>query len=491
MNRLPPTPGQQPGRQPERATRPPPGMTPSLRNGYLVVQDGSDTWLWRQVGSALPKLDELREAGETARPSSGSLVRDLFALLFKARPVLRQPRTPSQEVRHRILTSVLESPEYRRLRATTRLRALPAAEAAAEVFARLLADWPAELDPGQAPGQPQGTPCPAQGASGSPTASPPAAQQASDRLDTLVRQLLRAAAARAEEVVACVEGWGTAPGNGAGASLADAAALAQRVQQSDLLRRIALMAGRIKRLAVSKHRLRVRHGTDEVVSIETGRDLSRVLPQELVALRHPVLRREFLRRFAEGSLLQVQLEGREALGQGPMIVCLDSSGSMAGAREAWAKAVALALLHVAAQERRDYALVHFGSRDELRVFRFGRGHATAEQVVEALGFAFHGGTDFEAPLRQAMDLVLTSTFVRADVVFLTDGECQLSSPALAEVLATKARRQVRIFSVLIDLPDGSSGSPSDRSLRQFSDEVCRLTDLAQDAGVLEGLFGRS
>lgn len=312
-----------------------------------------------------------------------------------------------------------------------------------------------------------------------------------DRLDTLVRQLLRAAAARAEEVVASVEAWGTAPGNGARQPLADVATLAERVQGSDLLRRIALLAGRMKRLALSKRRLRVRHGTDEVVSIETGRDLSRVLPQELVALRHPVLRREFFRRFAEGSLLQYQLDGLETLGQGPMIVCLDSSGSMRGEREAWAKAVALALLHVAGREKRDYALIHFGSRDELRVVRFARGQATAEQVLDALAFAFHGGTDFEAPLGEAMDLILTSRFNLADVVFLTDGECQLSPAALSEVLATKAKRQVRVFSVLIDLPHCSSGSPSDRTLLQFSDEVLRLTELAQDSTVLERLFGRS
>ncbi len=63
--------------------------------------------------------------------------------------------------------------------------------------------------------------------------------------------------------------------------------------------------------------------------------------------------------------------------------------------------------------------------------------------------------------------------------------------AQAAVLATKAKRQVRVFSVLIDLPDRSSGSPSDRTLVQFSDEVLRLTDLAQESAVLGRLFGRS
>lgn len=453
-------------RLPPPDAHPPPGV-----NGYLIEQDLSDAWLWTEALGAIPKLGELRTKGEGTRPGAGSLLRDLFLAFFKAKPVLRGPKTPSQQVRHRILASILECSDFRRLRGTTRLRALPAAVAAAELFEKLLASWPDNDRPSQA------------GA---------ASDAAGDRLDALVRQLLRAAAAKAEEVVSCVELWGTAPGQVAHQGLAEAAALAERVQRSDLLRRLALLAGRVKQVALARHRTRVRHGTDEIVSIESGRDLSRVLPQELVALRHPVLRREFFRRFAEGALLQYQLEGRECLGRGPVIVCLDSSGSMRGDREAWAKAVALALLHVAAAERRDFALIHFGSSSELRVFRFQRGHAAPDQVVEALGFAFHGGTDFEAPLREATGLVQESRFNAADVVFLTDGACELSPAALDQLLAVKAKRQVRIFSVLIDLAGTGGGGPSSaRTLVKFSDEVVRLTDLSADAAVLDRLFGRS
>lgn len=43
-------------------------------------------------------------------------------------------------------------------------------------------------------------------------------------------------------MVAFVEGWGTAPGPSGTSSLTDVAALAKRVQESDMLRRVALMA---------------------------------------------------------------------------------------------------------------------------------------------------------------------------------------------------------------------------------------------------------
>ena len=37
--------------------------------------------------------------------------------------------------------------------------------------------------------------------------------------------------------------------------------------------------------------------------VELGRTLDRLLPPELLALRHPALRRDFLRRLVEGQLL--------------------------------------------------------------------------------------------------------------------------------------------------------------------------------------------
>lgn len=99
---------------------------------------------------------------------------------------------------------------------------------------------------------------------------------------------------------------------------------------------------------------------DEIHTVGIGNDLSRVLPAELVQLRHPLMKGEFKPRFIEGKLMQYELKGTEKQGKGPIIVCCDNSGSMSGDREVWSKAVALALLEVATMQKRAFVCIHFG-----------------------------------------------------------------------------------------------------------------------------------
>jgi uncharacterized protein with von Willebrand factor type A (vWA) domain len=427
----------------------------SSQNGYLVQQDTADGWVWKRVRDAIPRLAELEDKAVRVEPGASDLLRDLFCLFFKARPRLREAKTEPQARRHSLLMSVLESQDYRRLRLGTRLRELESAVAAADVFARLLEDWP----------------------------KPKECSSGADQVSARVRELLRRATEKVGEVQSFVEAWGADPGEAARLSLEESLALAERVQMSPELQRIAELAGRIKRLALTCHAQRVRHGVDEIVSIETGASLERVLPQELVSLRHSVLRRDFLRRFSEGALLQYELSGRETLGRGPLIVCLDSSQSMAGDREAWAKAVALGLLSITRRERRDFAVVHFGSRKECRVFYFERSGARPQDVLEAFTFSFRGGTDFERPLSEALALI-ESGLPRADIIFVTDGVCSVSREFLHGFIGARERLSFRVFSILID----PTGTLSPSTLESFSNEVMRLRDLAQDDHVLSSVF---
>jgi uncharacterized protein with von Willebrand factor type A (vWA) domain len=436
----------------------------SSQNGYLVQHDTADAWVWKRVRDAIPRLAVLETKAESVEPGAGDLLRDLFSLFFKARPQLWEAKTEPQARRRALLESVRESQDYRRLRLGTRLRELASAVAAADVFARLLEDWPKPQVP--------------------PASTPLGALASPDQVSARVREILRRAREKVSEVQAFVEAWGSDPGEIARLSLEESLALAERVERSPELQRIAALAGRVKRLALTCHSQRVRHGTDEIVSIETGAALARVLPQELVSLRHPVLRRDFLRRFSEGALLQYELSGRETLGRGPLVVCLDSSQSMAGDREAWAKAIALGLLAIARRERRDFALVHFGSNNECRVFRFERGVAQPQSVLEALAFSFRGGTDFERPLSEALALVETGGLSRADVIFVTDGACSISTEFLDRFRRARERLGFRVFSVLIDPTERLSAA----TLASFSDEVVRLRDLAQDDDVLSSMF---
>lgn len=91
-------------------------------------------------------------------------------------------------------------------------------------------------------------------------------------------------------------------------------------------------------------------------------------------------------------------------GKGDMIVLLDESGSTRSVA-AWAKAFALAMLDIASKDKRKFALIYFASSDDVKVDLFELGYYRSENMIAAAKHFFGGGTDFEAPLREALNLL--------------------------------------------------------------------------------------
>ena len=196
-------------------------------------------------------------------------------------------------------------------------------------------------------------------------------------------------------------------------------ALASRLRGDERLKRIALLAGKFKRIMAAKRRTSVHHAADEVADVEQGAELARILPADLARLTRQSLRLAFFRDFTERRCLQYRLSGTETLGRGPLVLCLDKSGSMDGPKDIWATAVALALLEHAHAERRPFGLICFN------------GNVTYKQVVPvgqalpdaALFVACDGGTDIELALGTALDVIggHSPALRKADVVLVTDG----------------------------------------------------------------------
>ena len=77
-----------------------------------------------------------------------------------------------------------------------------------------------------------------------------------------------------------------------------------------------------------------------------------------------------------------------------------------------------------------------------------------------------GGTDFQAPIDAAVELIADKKLKRGDIVVITDGECQVAPEWLAELRERKEELQFSIFAVLVDV-----GSSELSTLAQFSDRV--------------------
>ena len=199
-----------------------------------------------------------------------------------------------------------------------------------------------------------------------------------------------------------------------------------RIKDSPRLKRITELAGRLERIAAMKMRSKVKPGVGEIHGIDLGDDLSRLLPSELMALRHPRLRLALMSRLLQRRALCYGMKGREPQGRGPIVVLLDESSSMREhGKDIWSKAVTLALLSTATRQKRAWHLVAFNAhiRREVDV---PVGQATPALIQQALDHRCSGGTDFDEPVIRATKIIETSrTMKRADVVVITDGEDSL------------------------------------------------------------------
>jgi uncharacterized protein with von Willebrand factor type A (vWA) domain len=276
------------------------------------------------------------------------------------------------------------------------------------------------------------------------------------------------------------QSWGKGLGAGGRHSAGRQIELGRRLVTNPKLRRLAALVGRMREQALALRRSRFERASEETFDVELGRTLDRLLPPELLALRHPALRRDLLRRHAEGQLLCYRLRGADDRGRGPMIVCLDGSSSMAGEKEIWSKAVALTLLEIARRQRRLFRFVGFSSPDT-PLFTLDlnpRDHHLVrdERALDVAEYFPGGGTDFEVPLDAALATLTAARYRRGDVVLITDGECQVSAPWLEHFRREKRRLGFSLYSVLIDVGPSSTSTLADLSDRVTS--VSRLTDAA-------------
>lgn len=248
-------------------------------------------------------------------------------------------------------------------------------------------------------------------------------------LDAATSQAARKAASAAQEATEAAQnipGVGIGKSPGAGATLSPDAMfeLAQRYAESRRLQNIIELLGRL--LPDMKHirRTQRKGGYEEIVDIETGNDLPSVLPSELMRLAHPAMKRDFLRRFAEAQLLQYERWSSEDRKKGPVIVVIDESSSMNGARIEWAKATALAVVLMANREGRNAAVVAFGSHGQVEEWQFPKGKSPDPvELTNCAEHFFAGGTSIQTGVGRAAAIMnLSAPFATADLIIVTDGE---------------------------------------------------------------------
>ena len=309
---------------------------------------------------------------------------------------------------------------------------------------------------------------------------------ANENIPAAMRQKLRAHTQLMEDIAAKYEEVKDflAQCPGAGFSYADLqaaggedfTALAQALRGNAAIQELARKMGRAYISEQRKKQTRIPQASrSEVHGTHRSDDVMRLLPSELLNLEDEALENLFYARLLEKQLQTYELQGTTLIpGEtteaqrkrtGPVVACLDTSGSMGGTPLLKAKALLLAIANILRQEERSLHVLLFGAADEIREFALEDAQHSAG-LLHFLRQGFGGGTNFEAPLARAMQIIEQHpAYEKADVLMISDGDCQLSDHFCQHLHQRKAVLDCMVYSVLCDGQRVADG---------FSDEVAVL-----------------
>lgn len=444
--------------------------------------DGFDLMTADEAFASSPELKRTLEEGAKVLDNFRPLAEDLFSAYYKMAPELTEQCPPGTELNRTQLEKCMEAAQFEELRQHTILDDFGSTVALKttldEVVKRLQNDKELqearnkqnEINKDQEQGN---EPTPEQLAE---------LQRAIDQSQGAIRRAvtagLKQATQQAEENSQLVEGFGWGSEDGEFKRL-PFEAKKELLEKARALKSKAELIGRYRNIARSTRKSKLDYQRVELHGVTLGNDLQRLMPQELVGLGHPVLKRDLLRRVIEGQAMQYHLEHKDNVGRGPILIAQDDSGSMSShfegyARSDHARAATFGLLEIAKHEKRHFGWCVFSSGPRGMVTgEILDGKVTPEETLNILSTHLGGGTDFVPPLTWAMEKINDSKFDKADLVLITDGECDISPEFAKKLTDFKQLRGLRVWVVSLGYrahfpwADGVWSDMSSESIQQL------------------------
>ena len=207
----------------------------------------------------------------------------------------------------------------------------------------------------------------------------------------------------------------------------------------------------------------------EINGLRYSNDISAVLPSELSLMNNPAANKLFQLKFAQKQLLSYNYQRMEEEQEeskekeeatvekkdpkGPIIICVDTSGSMHGTPENIAKTITFALSKIAIEEERKCYLISFStSIENLELTDFSAN--PIGKLVQFLRMSFHGGTDATPALKHAVKMLSENEWKNADVLMISDFVMQSLDNDIKAQIESAQEDNTNFHSLVI----GSSGT---------------------------------
>jgi uncharacterized protein with von Willebrand factor type A (vWA) domain len=412
--------------------------------------------------SAVESYEGLREAadqGSEIKSNYLPLLSDLFSAFFQNKARLKQNPPRGTEENREIMETALGLKEYEELHTVSRLdffASAAATRAFSDQIVKLIKEKKEEDKKDPEKGK----------VNNGPLGVDP------DILRWAIRRSLKKGLEEAQEAKQAVETFGRDEGGIQRIPITEQFRLADLLEKNPKIKEIIKMLGRMRLEALSVKRSKITHSSPVRRGVETVgvEGIERVLPDELANLAIGEEGEDlFLKRLLEEDLLAYSYRNPVEESHGSILIAVDGSGSMAGPKEVWAKALAIAtILQAKKEKRKSHGIIFGASEKEILEIDVNR----LEDLATA---SFHMGTNFGPPLRWAEDKFKEQP--RADLLFITDGVCEIEEHQKVEFIQAKSRSGARCFSVLI-------GSDATDTVKQFSDKTFSLptTLTSRDGG---------
>lgn len=507
-----------------------------IKYDHAVDHREFDIELYKDIKEMSPVFSQTVDNGETKLKTFGNLSEDIFLNLFKFRPEIREvgEMTPSRYFNHQLLNELNKTEEFEELRTRCRVNMMNSAIGAEiiqnEALKRVdevIYEYQQRLKEAQQNGTPedqlpqdvidkinkmaeleaqngQGVPADPNDPYGFNSSSDgksytkEMAQQLAEAQSQLInspdvnavqnqlQEALQSATRKAlddvREIDMFMEAWGIEPGGDNRVSVDDCKAALERIRASSELKQLSQLLGRFRSIAKTNLKQKSKGEGGVLKDVKTGNDIIRMLPSEKGLMGSKATKSLFRKRYVEKQCLQYEVENRKRKGMGPMVIMVDKSGSMDGERISWAKAVALALLEVANTQKRNAYICYFDTEiTKKRRWCFEKGVISPKDIIDVAEVGTGGGTNFEVPVFEAMSIISKEkNFKKADITFITDGDCSLSKAQEEELIQQKNQKNVKIQTVIINM----GGHCSDAGVENWSDSVRRVSSLADMDGSL-------
>ena len=266
-----------------------------------------------------------------------------------------------------------------------------------------------------------------------------------------------------EELESVAQAFGLGKGEPGSSDVSAIASAFKAARSNKALMRICVLAGRYKQLAQGLNKARSKNGFEEVVGLESGGDISRLVPTELMRMCVPELELDLMRRLVERQCLSREFESTEKVGLGPIVIVIDESGSMIGSRNESAKAIALTLAWIARKQGRWCGLVAYSGESGHRVLALPPERWNQVDLLDWLESFLGMGSSLDIPVLDmpAIFNELGAPAGRTDLVYITDAEVRISEKKANAFKAWKCSIKAKLFSLVLNSSPGQLSSISD------------------------------